>query len=53
MELRFVQIICGQWEQDDQRLQNVVFGLTAEGRVFKFVGSGWRELPANIVSRET
>lgn len=45
----FCQIACGQWEQDDGKLQNVVFGLSTEGKVYKFVGSGWKELPMKVV----
>jgi hypothetical protein len=45
----FCQVTCGQWEQEDGRLQNAVFALSTEGKIYKFVGSGWRELPNTIV----
>lgn len=45
----FCQICCGQWEQDDGRLQNVVFALSVEGKVYKFVGSGWKLCPEILI----
>jgi hypothetical protein len=45
----FCMICCGQWEQDDGKLQNALFALSTEGRVYKFVGAGWRELPPSVI----
>lgn len=45
----FCQLVCGQWEEDSGRLQNIVFGLSTEGKVYKFTGSGWRELPNEVL----
>lgn len=52
----FCQIICGQWEQDDQngqgvRLQNILFALSTEGKVYKFIGAGWKELPDSVITQ--
>jgi len=49
MNIVFCMISCGQWEQEDGRLQNVLFALSTEGKVYKFVGSGWKELPGAVI----
>ena len=49
MNLRFVQIVSSQWENPKGELQTTIFALTSDGRVFKFIGKGWRELPSNII----
>jgi hypothetical protein len=47
-QIVFCMICSGQWEKEDGRLQNVLFALSTEGKVYKFVGSGWKELPNEV-----
>lgn len=51
---KFVQIVTGTWEQDDNehgvRLQNILWALAEDGTVWKFVGSGWRQVPMIIAN---
>lgn len=45
MNLQFCQIIQNQWENNEGHLNSTLFGLSTEGKVYKFVGAGWIELP--------
>lgn len=48
MNLRFVEIITSQWESNEGRLCSTIFGLTQDGRVYKYIGHAWEELPDNV-----